>query len=74
MYVQQGGGIESLAFVQQDEDLETHSGAIKTVWMYSNTQVTDNNWLEGQVEIRADVAPPDFKSKDEFIQNYTVSM
>ena len=37
------------------------------VWEYTDTMVDDNNWLEGQVEVRANYY-------DDVPQNYTVSL
>ena len=73
MYLQHDGGIR-LAVVQRDEDLETQAGAIKIIWQYSSADVNDDNWIEGQVEVRADYAlgPPEH-GEERIPQNYTVS-
>ena len=41
------------------------AGDIVVLWMYTDTQVENDEWLEGQVEVRA-------HRHDEIVQNYTV--
>ena len=57
----------SLAVVQQGEEQEGHAGDIQTVWEYTSEQVNTDEWLEGQLEVRA----PYYQDKP---HNYTVSM
>ena len=63
---QKDGSLKSVSVVQQDEEQEDHAGDIEMLWMYTSEQVSSDEWLEGQFEVRAHYyqdAP----------QNYTVS-
>ena len=40
-------------------------GIIELIWEYTDTMVDDNNWIEGEVEVRAHYV-------DDIPQNYTV--
>ena len=42
-------------------------GIIEIIWEYTDTMVDDNNWIEGEVEVRAHYV-------DDIPQNYTVSV
>ena len=57
----------SLAVVQQGEEQEGHAGDIQLVWEYTSEQVNIDEWLEGQLEVRA----PYYQDKP---HNYTVSI
>ena len=58
--------MSSLAVVQQGEEQEGQAGDITTVWEYTSDQVDTDEWLEGQLEVRA-------HHFEDLPQNYTVS-
>ena len=57
----------SLAVVQQVEEQEGHAGDIEILWEYTSEKVNNDEWLKGQVEVRAHL----YQEKP---QNYTVSI
>ena len=57
----------SLAVVQQGEEQEGHAGDIQILWEYTSEQVNNDEWLKGQLEVRAQY----YQDKP---QNYTVSI
>ena len=48
-------------------NIDLFKGIIEIIWEYTDTMVDDNNWIEGEVEVRAHYV-------DDIPQNYTVSI